>query len=82
VIREFWTDPARTQTVLEFTPSEEHRGGLQLIVSYVRDNRAYLETRRIDVPWTQKQLSIKWERFVSKLQPGQRETWTAVVSGP
>ncbi len=82
VIREFWTDPARTQTVLEFTPSEEHRGGLQLIVSYVRDNRAYLETRRIDVPWTQKQLSIKWERFVSKLQPGQRETWTAIVSGP
>jgi hypothetical protein len=25
---------------------------------------------------------VKWERFVSKLQPGQKETWTAVISLP
>jgi hypothetical protein len=82
VLREFWTDPQQTQTTLEFTPGEEQRGGFQLVVSYLRDNRAYIETRRIDVPWTNKQLTVKWERFVSKLQPGQQETWTAVISGP
>jgi hypothetical protein len=82
VLQEFWTDPNRTQTALEFTPTEQQRGGFQLVVSYVRDNRAYIETRRIDVPWTHKQLTVKWERFVSKLQPGQKETWTAVISGP
>lgn len=82
VVQEFWTDANRTQVPLEFTPTEEHRGGFQLIVSYVRDNRAYLESRTISVPWTTKQLTVKWERFVSKLQPGQKETWTAVISGP
>ncbi|MDP7442590.1 MAG: alpha-2-macroglobulin family protein, partial [Verrucomicrobiota bacterium] len=25
---------------------------------------------------------MKWERFVSKLRPGQEETWTATISGP
>ncbi len=82
VLQEFWTDPNRTQVPLEFTPTEEHRGGLQLIVGYVRDNRAYIDSRTVSVPWTTKQLTVKWERFVSKLQPGQKETWTAVISGP
>ncbi len=48
----------------------------------VRENRAYLTSRKIGVPWTNKNLTIKWEHFVSKLQPAQKETWTAVVSGP
>ncbi|HEX2862516.1 MAG TPA: alpha-2-macroglobulin family protein, partial [Lacunisphaera sp.] len=48
---------------------------------YVRENRAYLNERIIDVPWTNKELSVKWERFRSKLLPGQEETWTAVVTG-
>lgn len=82
VLKEFWTDPSQTQIPLEFTPSEEHRGGLQLILNFVRDNRVYQESRRIDVPWTSKQLQVKWERFVSKLQPGAKETWTAIVTGP
>ena len=25
---------------------------------------------------------MKWEHFVSKLEPGQKETWTAVIAGP
>ncbi|MBL8889899.1 MAG: hypothetical protein JNL67_07955 [Planctomycetaceae bacterium] len=82
VMQEFWTDATTTQVPLEFTPTEEHRGGFQLLISYVRDNRIYLESRTISVPWTSKQLTVKWERFVSKLQPGQKETWTAVISGP
>ena len=48
----------------------------------VRENRAYLTTQRVDVPWTNKKLSVTWEHFVSKLQPDQRETWTAVIAGP
>lgn len=82
VLQEFWTDATATQVPLEFTPTEEHRGGFQLLLSYVRDNRVYVESRTISVPWTSKQLTVKWERFVSKLQPGQKETWTAVITGP
>ena len=39
-------------------------------------------TRKVDVPWTNKQLAIRWEHFVSKLKPGQEETWTAIITGP
>ena len=31
------------------------------------------------MPWKNKELELKWEHFVSKLQPGQKETWTLVV---
>jgi hypothetical protein len=34
------------------------------------------------VPWTNKNLTVKWERFVNKLEPGAKETFTAVISGP
>ena len=34
------------------------------------------------MPWSNKDLKIKWEHFVSKLTPGGKETWTAVITGP
>src|SRR5664279_3809458 len=58
------------------------RGGFFLHVTYVRENRAYLQTRRVGVPWENKDLELKWEHFVSKLQPGQKETWTIAVQSP
>src|SRR5512136_2431455 len=57
------------------------RGGFTLRVTYVRENRAYLSERVVDVPWTNKELTIQWERFRSLLEPGQQEVWTAVITG-
>ena len=34
------------------------------------------------MPWTNKKLSIQWEFFRSLLEPGQEETWTAIITGP
>ena len=34
--------------------------------------RAYLETHHVNVPWTNKELTVRWERLVSKLEPGQK----------
>jgi uncharacterized protein YfaS (alpha-2-macroglobulin family) len=48
----------------------------------VRENRAYLESRHVDVPWSNKELQIIWEHFTSKLGPSQKETWTVVISKP
>jgi hypothetical protein len=47
----------------------------------VRENRAYLSSRKISVPWTNKNLTVKWEHFTDKLKPGQNEKWTAVITG-
>ena len=58
------------------------RGGFTVRVTYVRENRGYMENKHVDVPWSNKDLTVKWEHFVNKLEPGKKETYTAVISGP
>lgn len=82
LLKSYWTDPKQTQHVLRVPVSESMRGGFVVRITYVRENRAYLSQQRVDVPWSNKRLKVKWERFVSKLEPGAKETWTAVVTGP
>ncbi|HPP11754.1 MAG TPA: alpha-2-macroglobulin family protein, partial [bacterium] len=82
ILQAYWTSPEKTQAVIEQAVTEEMRGGFSVRVTYVRENRAYLESRTVDVPWSNQNLSVKWERFVSKLEPGAREKWSAVITGP
>jgi hypothetical protein len=82
MVKAFWTDDKRTQEVLEQVVTEEMRGGFTLHVTQVRENRAYLTSRKVNVPWDNKNLSVKWEHMVSKLEPGQQEKWTALIEGP
>jgi hypothetical protein len=82
IIQRFWTEPGRTQQPIKLAVTEALRGGFTLHVTQVRENRAYLDSRKIDVPWKNKELALTWEHFTSKLQPGQKETWTAVITGP
>jgi hypothetical protein len=58
------------------------RGGFTLRVTQVRENRAYFADHEIAVPWTDHQLTLKWEHFTSKLEPGKKETWDLVVQRP
>ncbi len=82
VVRSYWTKPGSTQTLIEEKVNEAYRGGFQVRVTFVRENRAYFHQQRVDVPWSNQALTLKWEHFVSKLEPGSKEKWTAVVSGP
>jgi uncharacterized protein YfaS (alpha-2-macroglobulin family) len=81
-LQAYWTDDGRTLNPIKQKVTEAMRGGFTLRVTYVRDNRAYLETRLVEVPWTNKELKVKWERFISKMEPGAKEKWAAVISGP
>ena len=76
-----WTDPGKTQAIITSPVVEKMRGGFTLRVTQVRENRAYLTQRTVAVPWTNKELDIKWSRHTSKLKPGQKETWTATITG-
>ena len=82
LLQSFWTQPNQTQSVIRQEVTEAMRGGFYVRVTMVRENRVHTHSQFIDVPWTNKNLSIKWERFISKLTPGQKVTWTAIVSGP
>ena len=81
LLQSFWTKPGSTQVSIAQDIVEGMRGGFTLRTTFVRENRAYLESRHIDVPWSNKELTLKWERFVSKLEPGRKETYTLKVSG-
>ncbi|CAN5337538.1 alpha-2-macroglobulin family protein [soil metagenome] len=81
-LQSFWTDAARTQVIIKQAVSEEMRGGFTVRVTQVRENRAYLDNQHVDVPWSNKDLTVKWERFVSKLEPAKKETFTAIIQGP
>ena len=82
LLQNYWTEPGTTQAAVKQTIDEGMRGGFTVRVTMIRENRAYLQSRRVDVPWSNKRLTVKWEHFVSKLEPAQKETWAAVVSGP
>ncbi|TWT66200.1 alpha-2-macroglobulin family protein [Allorhodopirellula solitaria] len=81
-LQQFWTSEDRTQVEITQDIDESMRGGFQVRVWMVRENRLYLHQTHVNVPWSDKELSIRWEHFVSKLKPGQQETWTAVIEGP
>lgn len=80
-LESYWTAAADTQARIWHKAVEGERGGFTLRLTYVRENRAYTESRHVSVPWTNKALELRWEHFTSKLKPGQEETWTLVVSG-
>jgi uncharacterized protein YfaS (alpha-2-macroglobulin family) len=82
LVERYWTKKGQTQQQIKRAINESMRGGFTLHITQVRENRAYLDSRRVDVPWSNKNLELKWEHFTSKLQPAQKETWTAVITGP
>ncbi len=82
LIQRYWTKAGTTQAQIKQAVTEAMRGGFTLLVTFVRENRAYLTTREVSVPWRNKELALSWEHYTSKLQPGQKETWTAVVQTP
>ncbi|HYD20471.1 MAG TPA: alpha-2-macroglobulin family protein [Flavipsychrobacter sp.] len=62
--------------------TENDRGGITVGYVTIKENRVYQVTGQVYVPWSNKDLKISWETHRDKLQPGQKETWTMVVSGP
>src|ERR1019366_7184521 len=57
ILQRFWTEPGRTQQQIQLAVTEAMRGGFTIHVTQVRENRAYLESRKISVPWKNKELA-------------------------
>ncbi len=81
VIKKFWTNKGETQQRLVFGVKEKFRGGFSVHVTYIRENRAYIKSHNISVPWSNKDLIISTETFHSSLKPGQKEKWTLKIQG-
>jgi uncharacterized protein YfaS (alpha-2-macroglobulin family) len=82
MVQRYWTKPGQTQQQIRVAVTESMRGGFTLHVTQIRENRAMIKTCPVSVPWSNKALALRWEHFTSRLQPGQKETWTLEVQGP
>ncbi len=82
LIKREWSPPGRTQQVFSFTPGEGQRGGFSVVVTQTTLNCLHEFADEILVPWSNKRLALRWEHLTSKLQPGAKDTWTAVINAP
>ncbi|MGM0607168.1 MAG: alpha-2-macroglobulin family protein [Candidatus Muiribacteriota bacterium] len=74
-LKSFWTEPGQTQQFIEFPVKEKYRGGFGVCVTFVAENRFYIDRKQIQVPYTNKELLISFETFRDKLYPGEKEKW-------
>lgn len=61
--------------------TEDHRGGLNYRLVYVKENRWYQEYAHINVPWSNKELNIAFETFRDKTLPGAKEEYRIKITG-
>jgi len=62
--------------------SENDRGGLEYRWTYVYNNRVYSASRRVEVPWSNRELQLEWATHRDKLLPGESEEWRLTIKGP
>ncbi|MEO6488887.1 MAG: alpha-2-macroglobulin family protein [Ferruginibacter sp.] len=65
----------------EVPVTEQQRGGMNMNYAFVKYNRAYIGSQFLNVPWSNKDLSISYETFRDKLLPGSEEKWKLKISG-
>jgi Bacterial Alpha-2-macroglobulin MG10 domain/Alpha-2-macroglobulin family/MG2 domain len=67
-----------------FTPwhiSEKDQGGFGVLDVFIKDNRRYTQWTLVRVPWTNKELDIRYASFRDKTTPGSAEKWSLTISG-
>lgn len=66
---------------LVFPVHENDRGGFGVNFYFVKNNRFFILTNQVIVPWADKALNISYETFRDKTLPGSEEKWKMKISG-
>ncbi|OSZ80636.1 alpha-2-macroglobulin [Chitinophagaceae bacterium IBVUCB2] len=64
-----------------FPVSEADRGGYGVSWMFVKHNRYYQLSQSINIPWTNKDLTIEYATYRDKTLPGSEEKWKVKISG-
>jgi hypothetical protein len=80
-IRREWLPVSDAVKLLTQKVAEEWRGGFAIRLGMVRLNRFEQASYMVNVPWSNKDLTIEKESFRSKLYPGQAEEWRLKITG-
>jgi hypothetical protein len=70
-----WMKLSNNQKLIEIPILEKFRGNFTVNFAYIRFNRLFQHSEPVYVPYTNKNLDIKFETFRNKLYPGQNEEW-------
>lgn len=76
-----WLHINNWETV-NYTVNEADRGNFGYEISFVKFNRFFNQQGFVQVPWSNKDLTIEYSTFRDKLKPGQEEEWRIKISGP
>ena len=66
-------------TKQQFAVTKAHRGGLNFVLTMVKDHQLVRQEKYVSVPWTDRELNVSFSTFRDKLRPGQKETWRISV---
>ena len=80
VLSSSWLN-VKKNTVFVHQISDADKGGLYLNYWYIKDNRFYMVEQNIEVPWSDKELAVKWLTFNDKTQPGAKEKIQLQITG-
>ena len=61
---------------------ESYGNGLTITYAWIKEGKVYHHEKSIRRPVPDSKLNLKWETFRNRLEPGQQEEWTLVVTGP
>ncbi|MBK9465066.1 MAG: alpha-2-macroglobulin [Chitinophagaceae bacterium] len=64
-----------------FPVTEADRGGYGVGWMFIKHNRFYQLNQTINIPWTNKDLSIEYATYRDKTLPGSEEKWKLKISG-
>ena len=81
IIKSEWITLNNEQKTITLPITEEFRGNVNVHFTMIKDNRFYKFENIITVPYTNKELDIKFETFRNKLYPGEKEEWRLVLKG-
>lgn len=70
-----------SQQTFRYKILEKQRGGLYVRLSSQKLGQLHTASHFVYVPFTNKELTLKFETFRSKLQPGQEEQWKMTIQG-
>jgi hypothetical protein len=71
----------KNKLVSDMPVTNTQAGGFGIQIAFVKYNRIFSSYLQIDVPYTDKELTISYETFRDKTLPGSTEKWKLKISG-
>jgi len=75
-----WIEISGQQKLIEIPIKETFRGNFSVNFFFIRLNRAFQYSQVVNVPYSDKKLTILVENFRNKLLPGTQEEWKIRIS--